>query len=100
MMSKETTTEHRPAQEKLNKKRLKAGRPQINPSYKVHVNLSAATGESGASNGDRKSPRPHWRRGHIRRIYTKQGTKLTPVAPTLVAANTDLIKPRDYIVRG
>lgn len=98
LMNRNVSAELRPAEPRLNKSRAKKGRPPIRDSYKVKINLGTHAASTSGSQDSRNSPRPHWRRGHIRTVHTKKGDKLTPIPPTLVAADGRLIPKKSYVV--
>lgn len=105
LMSKGVETEHHPAPAKLNKARVRKGKPPIGESYSVRINA----GDSFSINGEsiaghvRGTPRIHWRRGHFRTIH--RGTeveRVVPVAPCVVGVTDearDLVQPKMYEVR-
>lgn len=85
--------------ERLNKKRTLAGKTPIPKHTYIrigHVYRSAA-GEEADEYIPRKSPRPHWRRGHLKMVrYGPGHSKLKQkfIAPRLVAVPADaLIEP-------
>lgn len=67
---------------KVNEKRKKKGKPLLRDYVIVKLRQSDAF-EGGAGHGGnhRSSPRPHWRRGHIRTI---QSGKVIPIPPVIV----------------
>lgn len=73
--TRKTNTE---VSEKLNKKRQKNNRPQLLSYTTVDLRDLIISTERG---GTHASPRPHWRRGHIR---TLQNGKKIPIEPCLV----------------
>lgn len=101
LMSRGVIKDFNPEPAKLNKKRAKKGKPLIKKSYTIKLCTDVHKTEN-KNNGAHASPRPHWRRGHIRTMH--RGTEKEfhiPIAPCLVAADgTELIKPRDYEVKG
>lgn len=109
LMSRGVATERIEAPAKLNKARAARNKPIIADRYEVTIKAGdcyAIQGEDGEDDQNiqghkRGSPRPHWRRGHIRCIH--RGTPneyFKPIAPMIVAANgnADLIVPKGYKV--
>jgi len=90
--------------ERLNKQRIKHNKMPI-PSH-TYIRIGHVYQSDGSSRqyDERKSPRPHWRRGHIRNYRTKGGgTRPRYIPPMLVAYHGDdianeLIVP-DYVVK-
>lgn len=85
LMSPHVKTEHSPAPTKLNKARALKGKPFIGDRYKItlrdfDIKRDPATRMVGGSHA---SPRPHWRRGHLRHL---EGGRIVPVIPTVVGA--------------
>lgn len=74
------------------KKQLKRNKrkPLHRPTYRTlkltPAEQRGAYEASGARSGERKGPRPHWRRGHIRRVHKATGTIHRWIKPTVVAA--------------
>lgn len=109
LMSKGVTTTAVTPSDKLNKARLKRGKPALRESYVVaidagrsHVISHDDGSESDITGHTRGSPRMHWRRGHFRTLA--RGTdaeRVVPVAPALVAANemADAVRAKAYEVR-
>ncbi len=95
LMSKGVSTELVVAPEKLNRARVKRGKPQIGERYVVSLDLhdTRTICNSDGSTDDitghtRGSPRPHWRRGHFRTLNRGgEAERVIPVAPALIAAN-------------
>lgn len=86
---------YHPAPEKLNKRRAKKGKPPIGDTYVVKLTAHPVSEEGRG--GTHASPRPHWRRGHYRRL--DGGTRVVPVAPSLVNADIfDGSPPKEYKV--
>mgnify|MGYP001627747046 CR=1 FL=1 len=82
--------------EKLNKKRLLKGKKPLKSYVKIDIHKQykhLILDKEGSSN----FLRPHWRRGHVRRL--KSGKK-TFVSPCMVNFNGEVIPPTDYAVRG
>jgi len=73
------------APEKLNKARTKKGKDPITGSLTIHVNKEAFKHHPGP--GTHASPRPHWRRGHVRVLGSG---KISTVSPCLVNGVADL----------
>lgn len=89
LMSKGVETKHVEAPVKLNKARAKRRKPLISDHYVVTIDVNKYVRHAEGEHA-RGSPRPHWRRGHIRRWETSTGeTRLIPIAPTLVAVRED-----------
>lgn len=64
---------------------------------KVVISSKAYERSENGSNGERLSPRMHWRRGHIRNH--KNGSQLW-IAPTLVGVDKNMqVKPKNYILK-
>jgi len=82
----------RPAPEKLNKHRVKAGKPKISSVIEVRVPSSHVYGTAQDAENLRLSPRPHFRRGHVRRA----GEKMVMVRPTWVLGEGRHIVPKNY----
>lgn len=84
---------------RLNKKRKSTGK-QIIPQH-TYVKIGRVYNSDGSSSeyDHRKSPRPHWRRGHLRTVWVgegRKGKKEVYVGPVLVAAPSDKnIKVKD-----
>lgn len=86
----------------LNRKRVASGKAPI-PDYtylKIGRVYRSAKGEDSAAYDARRSPRPHWRRGHLRGVRHGPGREFTRtvfIKPRLVAlrsdANTDPTPP-------
>lgn len=78
-----------PAPVKLNKKRTAKGKPAISDVIEIRIPYahSAAHGP-----GDRDSPRPHFRRGHVRRRFGR----LIKVRPTFVMAEAPI---KNYVIK-
>jgi hypothetical protein len=82
LMSKEVERRSEPASAKLNAARRKKGKlPLLDVEI---IKLAEVNGQEGGGYrlaGQRRSPRMHWRRGHIRRLPSGD---CIPIAPTLV----------------
>lgn len=69
-----------PAPKNLNKRRVAAGKPPIGEIREIFVRVGGvsyrASGE--AEVGSHRSPRLHWRRGHIRRLASGEMTHVRP----------------------
>lgn len=83
LMSKSARRETVTASPKLNAARVRQGKAPIEDRTVIRIG-EASAGRNGLVDGDRRPPRMHWRRGHIRRI---SGDRLIPVAPTIVGAD-------------
>jgi len=87
---------HRP-NERLQVKRAKKGLPPLPAFVRLKVPGTLVERERQAAGVDRSSPRPHFRRGHIRLIY--KGTekqRVVAVAPSLVNASRGAVEIRPY----
>ena len=73
-----------PPPERLNNVREKKGLGPIGRVVTIRLN---ATARSAKGDGTHASPRPHWRRGHLRRI---EGGRIVKVAPHAVMGNAPL----------
>lgn len=91
MHMKHFTREERTASEKLNRVRKARGKEPI--ASVVEVKLSKQW-RSQSGTGTHASPRPHWRRGHVR---TLQSGKRVPVQPHMVMGDAPL--PKELIVK-
>lgn len=85
-----------PAPVKLNKHRANAQKPLIKERKEIRINVTRPSlkvdYQLDDSEHDRKSPRPHWRRGHPRRLPKSGIVKLIP--PTWVLWDEDSPLPR------
>lgn len=72
-----------PAPAKLNKKRMKTGKPMI-PEYRTLHISGHVSRPKGDSVGSHASPCTHWRRGHIRNQKTAKGYVRRWIKPTIV----------------
>lgn len=95
LMSRGVETIHHPAPDKLNRARAKKGRPPIGESYSVRIaaehvrRIALEDGtETDITGHTRKSPRPHWRRGHFR---TLPSGSVVPGAPALIGTNDNAL---------
>lgn len=81
-----------PAPARLNRKRVAAGKPPIGEIREIFIRVGGvsyrASGE--AETGSHRSPRLHWRRGHVRRLPSGE---LTHVRPCLVGERVGEEKP-------
>lgn len=92
---KQVETVDVPAPRKLNKARAKKGKEQI--SDIVQIRLTAST-RASLGTGTHASPKPHWRRGHVRQLSSG---KRVPVQPTMVMAKDGIIPlPKRVDVRS
>jgi hypothetical protein len=85
---------------RLRAKREKKNLPPL-PDYVVLYVSSAAIARAGQEIGvDRSSPRPHFRRGHIRTLYRgSDQQRLVAVAPSWVRAEPGQARVPNYIVK-
>jgi hypothetical protein len=100
LMSKDVQKIRHEAPAKVNKIRLKKGKPLITDSFEVKIrSYTAGNGIArGPLTGERKSPKTHWRRGHMRR-HRSDHSKWIPIAPMLVNADDEVVQlPKDYVV--
>lgn len=81
-----------PAPEKLNRKRERSGKEPI--SQRIEIRLNPQYRTLKAPGGTHASPRPHWRRGHVR---TLASGKRVPVSPHLVMGEAPM--PEGYWVK-
>ena len=90
---------------KLNKKRVASGKPAIPTHTYIHIGRVYKSGSSEQSEEyiARKSPRPHWRRGHCRAIRFGKGrteSKLHFIPGKLVATiDTNDVAMNEYVVK-
>jgi hypothetical protein len=75
----------------------RAARGQEPLETTVHVSLSPQVRDA-YKGGTHASPKPHWRRGHMRLVHTREGPKYTAIQPTMVMGEAPL--PKQLIVRG
>lgn len=90
---------------KLNQHRAKSGKVKVPRHTYVHIGHVYQKDGSTVAYDERKSPRPHWRRGHIRNLRVgvgRTGRKPTWIEPMLVAYHGDEftadLKTPDYRV--
>jgi len=85
MMSPFTEVKNTPEPVKLNKQRVKKGKPTISESFciKIRDHHQKPRVEPLDSVGTHASPSPHWRRGHLRQI---RADYIVPVVPHVVGA--------------
>lgn len=100
LMSKGVETTLAPAPSKLNDARAKKGKPPIGDRYTVTVNpdhvrriMQDDGTETDITGHLRKSPRPHWRRGHFRTLGTGV---VIPVAPSIINAGEFRVPKPSY----
>lgn len=89
-----------PASPALNKKRVSSGKPPLFDYKVLKVNLGRGRneghdGESDASH--RRSPRQHFRRGHVRRIGD-DGGRIVWVSPAVIGNSADGVVEKDYML--
>jgi len=89
MATKNVKKEKIDISEKLQKARSKKKKPPLS-GYTV-INLDGLMKKN--MDGTHSSPRPHWRRGHIR---TLQNGRKIPIPPTLINAELGEAKPNTY----
>lgn len=82
--------------QKLNKKRSASGKPSIPHHTYIHIGkvYKSASGNDADTYVPRKSPRPHWRRGHLRNVRYGTGrekVKQVYINPRLVAFHGDVL---------
>lgn len=95
--------------DKLNKRRAATNRPTIPRHTYLYIKkvYRSSSGEQSDEYDPRRSPRPHWRRGHIRGVRYGAGRekiKQMYIKPRLVAYHGDAVVPDeprtpDYRVR-
>jgi len=78
---------------KLNNRRLKNNKPLLH-NYTT-IRLSTSDRASSCGDGSHASPKPHWRRGHVRRY---QNGKVSAISPCLVNWSGEEIKKKTYLV--
>lgn len=85
LMAKGVETTEEPASPKLDRKNAGKGLPKTSPYVKVRINEPTRTYHPGNLGGTHASPRPHWRRGHLRKLGDGRDTY---VRPTLVGGES------------
>lgn len=88
--------------EKLNKQRVKSGKPSVPTHTYLRIGHVYQRDGSSVKYDERKSPRPHWRRGHIRNVRHGAGRKETRpvwIEPMLVAFQGDEVLKAEYHVK-
>lgn len=100
LMSRGVETTLTPAPTKLNDARAKKGKPPIGDRYIVTIRPDAVRRimhddgtETDIDGHTRKSPRPHWRRGHFRTLNTGI---VIPVAPAIINAGEFRVPKPSY----
>lgn len=78
--------------ERVQARRARDGRPPLPERHTIIVPVAVPARGAGAG-GTHASPRPHWRRGHIRKY---SDGKVTMVSPCIVNADGSAIEPRQY----
>lgn len=86
LATKEAEITRLPAPERLNKRRRLKGKTPVGERCIVTIKRSSLV-RNGYAIEDRNSPRPHWRRGHLRRLKTGS---VIPIPPCIVGAGEDL----------
>lgn len=87
----------------LNRKRTSRGDPVIPDHIYVHIGrVYRGSGNESEKYDVRKSPRPHWRRGHLRTVHVGAGrtaSRRVFIPARLVAMKDDAtIPPHEYVV--
>jgi hypothetical protein len=95
LQSKDTGTERVEAPAKLNNRRAKRGRPLVFEHRVVRVAPSLSGDPATAVYGGRRSPRLHWRRGHVRTLFSGC---MVPVSACLVGSSELGFVAHDYRV--
>ena len=107
LMSSGLTVDREGAPERLNKARVRKGKPPIGDLYTVRLDpLRARIIHTEGNDEDitghvRGSPRPHWRRGHFRTIHRgDEGERVVPVAPALIGVGeSEVARPMYELAR-
>lgn len=86
-------TEHHAAPDKLNRQRMKAGKPLLSDFLTLSLDAEQGGGGLFASGGSRRS---HLRRGHIRRL---SADRITWVNQTMVTGQGGF-KAKSYVMKG
>lgn len=79
--------------EKLNKRRIKNGKEKFS-NYTI-VKLKRSNYDVSGALKSHASPKPHWRRGHVRKY---QNGKISPISPCLVNWDGEEVKHKIYKV--
>jgi hypothetical protein len=101
LMSSQCATKHNlPAPIALNKKRAAVGKVPIYSHTVVEIR-GFRIGKNGDVVGTHRSPRMHWRRGHLRRYRDPEGNVLRTIAiaPVLVGKDETAVIEHEYRVR-
>lgn len=83
-----------PASQKVNKARSKKGKELISDVTEIRLTKAA---RAAMGSGTHASPRPHWRRGHVRQLSS--GKKI-PVQPHMVMAKEGVPLPKRVEVKA
>lgn len=92
-----------PAPDKLNKARIAKGRVPIYSHTIIEIKaFKAVDPETGETILERRSPRMHWRRGHLRHLRNPDGSDrmVIPIAPMLVGNASLGFSDHDYKLAG
>lgn len=86
--------------ERLNMRRLKKGAPPLFTHTVIEVIGVCVNSQTGITIGERRSPRMHWRKGHIRYLRDEKGNvlKKIAIAPMLVGKQSIGVIEHSYKV--
>jgi hypothetical protein len=82
--------------EKLNKARAKTGKPLLNNYIVIRLSEEARRKLTQSEDGTITFRKPHWRRGHLRRLPTG---RVVPVHACIVNWNGEPVEPKRYVVK-
>lgn len=101
LSTKEFEVTETPAPAKLNAKRLKRGKPPLGPTHTICLKKIHREGTANGNGvGYRKSPRLHWRRGHVRVLHRGMDSeRVITVSPVLVNARKGVHKTPQVIYK-